>query len=272
MHPLPQRTETGFSRIDLLAVLATAGTLALLVGPAMGSPNPSRNLICLENLRRLSAAWLMYADDFSGNVVANYAGGDAQAALRTDGWAMGWLDWTTAPANTNEQYLTTSRYSALAAYGTTDLSLFKCPADTFVSTVQARSRWGARVRSYSMNYSMGRDATKETLYPQQRAFRKLADLRELAPAQACVFIEEHPDSLNDPAFAFDAVASLWVDLPSSLHDGTAPLSFADGHAEVHAWVSATTLQPVRLTTFNSVAVPASDPDRNWLRVRCTERR
>jgi len=37
--------------------------------------------------------------------------------------------------------------------------------------------------------------------------------------------------------------SQWVDLPASYHDRGCMFSFADGHAEIHKWMSSDTLRP-----------------------------
>jgi prepilin-type processing-associated H-X9-DG protein len=59
------------------------------------------------------------------------------------------------------------------------------------------------------------------------------------PAYLWVFAEEHPDSINDSGLAVQiastALSAPWIDIPSNLHNGACPFSFADGHAEMHKW-------------------------------------
>ena len=67
-----------------------------------------------------------------------------------------------------------------------------------------------------------------------------------------MFIEEHPNSINDGAFSLrmaNGVADasvVQVDYPASLHSGAGTLSFADGHVEIHKWRGTIDQPPVNL--------------------------
>jgi prepilin-type processing-associated H-X9-DG protein len=65
------------------------------------------------------------------------------------------------------------------------------------------------------------------------------------PAMTWVTLDEHPDSINDGFFINGPGSTSWGDVPGSLHNGACGFSFADGHAEVHKWRSATSIYPVR---------------------------
>ena len=69
--------------------------------------------------------------------------------------------------------------------------------------------------------------------------RKLSALVQPAPAMAWVFVDEHPDSINDALLYVNAsipVANAqWFDWPASYHDGACGFCFADGHSEIHKW-------------------------------------
>jgi prepilin-type processing-associated H-X9-DG protein len=62
-----------------------------------------------------------------------------------------------------------------------------------------------------------------------------------------VFLDEHPDSINDGYFLnkwYKAPEEpYWTDLPGSYHNGGTSLAFADGHSEIHQWVYAQTKPP-----------------------------
>src|SRR5690606_25232165 len=60
-----------------------------------------------------------------------------------------------------------------------------------------------------------------------------------------IYIEEHPDSINDGYFLNRAAKYEWNDLPASWHNGSANLTFGDGHAESRKWVNASTRKPTR---------------------------
>ena len=84
-----------------------------------------------------------------------------------------------------------------------------------------------------------------------------------------VFIEEHPDSINDGYFLNKVQLYEWFDLPASWHGGAGALTFADGHTETHRWRDAVTLKPNRP---DSAMLPFTLPsgqrnDYSWLRQR-----
>src|SRR4026209_2631394 len=69
------------------------------------------------------------------------------------------------------------------------------------------------------------------------------------PARIFVFLDEHPDSINDGYFLnkvyweAGALVREWVDLPASYHNGAAAFSFADGHSQIQRWAQALTKRP-----------------------------
>ena len=63
------------------------------------------------------------------------------------------------------------------------------------------------------------------------------------PVSIFVFLDEHPDSINDGYFINSGYNWEWIDLPASYHNGACNLSFADGHAETHRWDLESTKAP-----------------------------
>jgi prepilin-type processing-associated H-X9-DG protein len=226
----------------------------------------------MDNHRRLAAGWLAFASDNDGRLVANLHGGILQAGAISSNWTLGWLDWTTATVNTNSAHVADPRYSALATYVNRDPSLFKCPADEYVSPAQAARGWTGRIRSYSMNGNMGPGNSKDLFGMGYAVYEKLSDFRKLPPSQAFVLMEEHPDSINDPCFFVNLTQATWIDLPAAFHDRAAWFGFADGHVELRRWQSARTIVPVKVGPFPVMSpLPPSDPDYNWLKTRASER-
>jgi hypothetical protein len=75
--------------------------------------------------------------------------------------------------------------------------------------------------------------------------------------------DEHPDTIND-AWLNTAMANTnqWDDMPASNHNGAGVFNFADGHNELHKWLSAKTCAPVAYT--RNVIVDPGSPDIQWM--------
>jgi prepilin-type processing-associated H-X9-DG protein len=105
---------------------------------------------------------------------------------------------------------------------------------------------------------------QNTFFGGYRLWLKLSQVPN--PVNYWVFIDEHPDSINDGYFLNNpGGATTWGDFPASYHNGACGLSFADGHSEIHKWRSGATKIPVRylgpqLVNFD----PAGLQDYKWL--------
>src|SRR5260370_35515970 len=64
-------------------------------------------------------------------------------------------------------------------------------------------------------------------------FFKLSQI--LNPTGIFVFLDEHPDSINDGFYINNPAATTWSDLPASYHNGAASFSSPDGHSEIPRW-------------------------------------
>ena len=239
----------GFTLIELLVVITLIAILAALLLPALSKARErSQGIVCLNNTRQLALAWMLYADDHNGRLAYNL-GGDARrltVAPRTNlNWVNGILNWELDNDNTNTATLTDS---SLGLYASRNVGLYRCPADHVLSSIQRNAGWSGRVRSYSMNAMIG-DAGALTASgsnlnnPGYIQYFSLAAIPQ--PSEIFVFLDEHPDSINDGYFLNQAVNNEWIDLPASYHNGAAALAFADGHSEIHRWLSATTKKPAR---------------------------
>ena len=162
----------------------------------------------------------------------------------------------------------------IGLYLTGNVNPYRCPSDHVVSDLQRAAGWSARVRSHSMNAMLGY-AGEYTLggtnvnNPYYKQFFKSAQITK--PSDIFVFIEEHPDSINDGYFLNRPNVPEWVDLPASYHRGGANLSFADGHMELRRGRCGTT----RVPAFAEAAeLPMTLPeeereDFDWLMERMT---
>jgi prepilin-type N-terminal cleavage/methylation domain-containing protein/prepilin-type processing-associated H-X9-DG protein len=250
------RGQAGFTLIELLVVIAIIAILAGLLLPALqAAKKKAQGTGCLSNEKQLALAWLLYVDDNNGNLPPNYNGGGAVSAADVKtmpSWCDGWLDWTAASDNTNTYELTGS---LLGSYVTHSIGVYKCPSDGYLSTTQKRAGFQRRDRSISMNGfiqggAYGKTAVS-TWYANWQGYNKLGDIINPTPSDLWLFIDEHPDSIND-AWMITNVTNPdeWEDLPASYHDGACGFAFTDGHSQIKKWVNAVTLQPIRYNSLN----------------------
>jgi len=204
--------------------MATIAILAALLLPILSRAKiKAQRTGCLSNLRQLSAAWVMYADDNSSFLVESYPNNNPEV------WVQG--DMTKADEAGNADLI---RAGKLFPYNPS-VGLYHCPADQGVTI-------GGQVvpalRSYSMNCFMGARDPKIGAIPSTADgyvlfYAKYTDIPQ--PDQLWVLLEEDERSINDGFFITDPTGQIWMDFPAmSLHrhNFSYVLDFADGHSSV----------------------------------------
>jgi prepilin-type N-terminal cleavage/methylation domain-containing protein/prepilin-type processing-associated H-X9-DG protein len=246
-----RRCAAGFTLIELLVVIAIIAILAALLLPALArSKQQAQGVKCLSNNKQMTTAWKMYSGD-NGGWLVNNLGGDLMDNNNEPTWVSDWMDFTPNWAdNTNITRLLDPRDSLLAPY-TVSAAIYKCPADPSMALEGGTSY--PRVRSMSMNAAVGRFGNGYWLNYSQPSvnfmvFQKESDYSRMSTAMLWVFVDEHPDSINDGCCAQEIAPTLestaWVDVPASYHNGACGFGFADGHAEVHKWKDSRTDFPI----------------------------
>src|SRR5256885_10907171 len=174
--------RAGFTLIELLVVIAIIAILAAMLLPALTkAKQKAQGVYCLSNNKQLTLAWLMYPDDYNGNLVPNHDGGSTNPDLA---WALGWIDWNVDQLdNTNILYLLNSK---LGPY-TKNVGIYKCPADVYLCTI--RNQKLPRVRSVGMNgfiegnaYKGEHDAFSSHWYQNYWSYQKVSDLKDRPPS------------------------------------------------------------------------------------------
>jgi len=272
-----RRHLAGFTLIELLVVIAIIAILAALLLPSLSKARDRAQAIsCLNNTRQLGLAWQLYTDDHAGFLPYNLWM-NASSPRTNINWVNNVMTWGVPdPDNTNT---TTITDASLGPYIGGQTAIFHCPSDHALSAAQSEAGWSARIRSYSMNAMVGNVGTLfvngvNTKNPGYKQFLNTTQIPR--PAEIFVFLDEHPDSIDDGYFldkdavavngpnnAVSTAADEWTDLPASFHNQSAAFSFADGHASLHHWSKSSTIRPSAPYAANlPIQIPATTTDEN----------
>lgn len=275
------RSAAAFTLLELVVVIATCCLLIAAMLPTFArSGLNAKAFQCLENNRRLCAAWRIYADDSQDRLV--YSSDDGSAAsnpLNQYAWTWSHLDFD--PSNT-KNYDTNADIvlRPLWPYAGRIASLYRCPSDPSYVVVNGVAK--PRVRSFSMNVFLGAFAGTDGGYGSRitnyRLFLKMTDLSAPGPSMTFVFLDERPDVINWGNFMTDmngypGQPSLYAfdqDVPGMFHKLGGTFSFADGHTEVHRWLDPRTTPAYRpqVSVVNTFFAPNS-PDVAWVQAHST---
>jgi len=258
--------RNGFTLIELLVVIAIIAILAAMLLPALAkAKDRALGISCINNLKELTLAAIVYAGDYQDQIIPNTGG-----AL--NGWVPGDPNSivTRLPGATNTLSITKG---LLYSYNNS-LGIYVCPGDKAI--VQGANT--ARVRDYSLNGMMGEnEGFGGDVHPGIQENKKFANVHAPGPSGASFFIDEQASSststtktsIDDGYFAIDSGRgsqtsyndATFRNVPASRHGNYGQISYADGHADKMKWLAGSTHT---LQGQNASSGVVNNPDKKQL--------
>jgi prepilin-type N-terminal cleavage/methylation domain-containing protein/prepilin-type processing-associated H-X9-DG protein len=241
--------KEGFTLIELLVVIAIIAVLMAILMPALNRvKEQGKRATCLNNLKQLNLAWIMYADDNDDKLV-NGDSGEYSIHSNETPWVLS--DW--GAGLTERQKIEAIKKGALWPY-TKELRLYKCPT---VNTIARSGSMQNIMRTYSVSDSMN---CKDWPAMNAKMIKKRLDIKN--PAYRIVFVDDggtNPSALG--GWTVYVIEERWWDPPPVRHGDGTNFSFADGHSDYHKWKDPRTIEfgkRVPPTAFSDVQTGSED--------------
>jgi len=240
-----------FTLIELLIVIAIIAILAALLLPALAaSKRRGQAAACISNIKQLTMAWRMYADDNQDRIISTGTSGGSGIPWRFDPPSPTPNVIGMAAQDKDIAYLQAGYMQGGLYQYAPNVNVLHCPADArynvgavFAVSNPAQNPPGSfAYNSYSGAGGLNGSAPDFNAYmPAHQKITTLANLRH--PSDRYVWIEENdPRSENeswwemDPGAPGTFVGAKLYDSVASWHGNNSTFGYADGHAEDHHWL------------------------------------
>jgi prepilin-type N-terminal cleavage/methylation domain-containing protein/prepilin-type processing-associated H-X9-DG protein len=216
----------GFTLIELLVGIAIIALLMGILIPALNRAREhGKRVVCLNNVKQLTLAWIMYADDNDGRICA------ANIGHSDHGWVAA-MD----VSDSVESQIRSMKMGKMYPY-CSDLKLYKCPTGI-----------RGEMRTYSIAQSMNTNVGSSS---KGKVLKNKTEI--LRPGERMVFVDE--GRISNFAFAIHHKEATWKDRPPLRHGNGTNFSFADGHSEYWKWKD-----PLTIKFGNAESVGSHQPN------------
>lgn len=272
------RKLRGFTLIELLVVIAIIALLMSILMPALSkAKEQGKRVVCLNNIKQLTAAWIMYADDNADRLVngsqgfaKNSAGHGAPPPLNWAPWVGKAFELLVYAANCDIENqlarlkgpMDVTRVGGVRIRGTNllykyvkDVRVFRCPTGE-----------RCEMLTYAILDRMAGAATW-ALPREAYAFKNRLEIDR--PAERFVWVDEGRITPDSWSVGIDEPE--WGDPPPCRHGKGANWSYADGHAGFYKWTEKETLDLCSLNLTGITTPPAMkrqpcNKDLEWAQI------
>jgi len=235
------RKHNAFTLIELLVVIAIIVLLiALLIPVLRAAKERAQRTVCLSNLRQLTLAWMLYAEENDGKIVSGQATLIAHEGIRV---VKGWLGRAFIYPESRSAVIESPDKGALWPY-IRDIDAYRCPrgrpghAATYATVIAANGALveGTYWPDLPGPWGPGWDVLGKRIGSTVLRLTRLTDIISPVASQRAVFIDMGQTPLgNDFYVHYLYPRWKWHCPPPIRHGDGTTLSMADGHAEYWKW-------------------------------------
>jgi prepilin-type processing-associated H-X9-DG protein len=227
-------TGRGFAITGIVApVLGVLPLMGILFPALSRAKEQGKRAVCLNNLKQLSLAWIMYADE-NDDLLVNGAIGYSNMNMS---WGdhtneVAWVDGLNTGWDNIEEQEEAIKAGALWPY-VKGLNMYKCPTGRKEEAL-----------TYAIMFSMNAVNHPPTQGVRGAHIKRRSEITNPSPAYRLVFIDE--GWMTPDAFAVHYDQEQWWDDPPVRHGDGTTISFADGHSDHWKWKGIDTIKRAKL--------------------------